>query len=34
MTDNAARLPLQLTLHDEGNHDRVVATAIAIYRPA
>jgi hypothetical protein len=32
MTGRSERLPVQLTLHDEGNRDRVIATAIGIYR--
>jgi hypothetical protein len=32
MTGGSPRLPVELTLHDEGNHDRVIATAIGIYR--
>jgi acyl-coenzyme A thioesterase PaaI-like protein len=33
MTKGSERLPVQLTLHDEGNGDRVIATAIGVYRP-
>ncbi|HEX5586272.1 MAG TPA: hypothetical protein VFZ17_03110 [Acidimicrobiia bacterium] len=32
MTDASERLPVQLSLHDEGNGDRVIATAIGTYR--
>jgi hypothetical protein len=32
LADASARLPVQLTLHDEGKDDRVIATAVAIFR--
>jgi len=32
MAEGSDRLPVQLTLHDEGNGDRVIATAIGTYR--
>ena len=32
MTRGSERLPVELTLHDEGNGDRVIATAIGTYR--
>jgi hypothetical protein len=30
--DGVDRLPVELTLHDEGSDDRVIATALAVYR--
>jgi hypothetical protein len=32
MSGRSDRLPIQLTLHDEGNRDRVIATAVGIFR--
>jgi acyl-coenzyme A thioesterase PaaI-like protein len=32
MTDRSERLPVQLTLHDEGKDDRAIATAVGIFR--
>jgi acyl-coenzyme A thioesterase PaaI-like protein len=32
ITGGSERLPVQLTLYDEGNRDRVIATAVGIYR--
>ena len=32
MSDRSERLPVQLTLHDEGMADRVIATAVAVFR--
>ncbi|MCU4186794.1 hypothetical protein K6U06_20685 [Acidiferrimicrobium sp. IK] len=32
ITARSARIPTRLTLHDEGNGDRVIATAVAVYR--
>jgi acyl-coenzyme A thioesterase PaaI-like protein len=32
MSGRSERLPVQLTLHDEGNRDRVIATAVGVYR--
>jgi acyl-coenzyme A thioesterase PaaI-like protein len=34
MSTRSERLPVQLTLHDEGNRDRVIATAIGTFRRA
>ena len=32
MSRRSERMPVQLTLHDEGNRDRIIATAVAVYR--
>ena len=32
MTGGSERMPIELTLHDEGNNDRVISTAVAIFR--
>jgi acyl-coenzyme A thioesterase PaaI-like protein len=32
LSDRSERLPVQLTLHDEGRGDRVIATAVAVFR--
>jgi hypothetical protein len=32
--DGAGRIGVRLTLHDEGNHDRSVTAASAVFRPA
>jgi acyl-coenzyme A thioesterase PaaI-like protein len=34
MSQRSERLPVELTLHDEGNRDRVIATAVGIFRRA
>jgi hypothetical protein len=31
LSDSAARIPVQLSLHDEGKDDRVIATAVAVF---
>jgi acyl-coenzyme A thioesterase PaaI-like protein len=32
MSSGTARVPVQLSLHDEGNNDRIIATAVGTYR--